>query len=149
MVSLQEIGIRYAQNIICYGSFNVLVNTAVASGTRFMSHIPTQARGPAAIAGAIYTLSCATCVEFLYDKSVFNHIQSYFLKSSNSNEEERKKAYDRTITICKIIHLTIATLATVIITPIVAKGLISHKEAFAFALINDFSTMALTKLFFS
>lgn len=139
MATLQEIGTRFASHTIIYGSFNVLVNICVASGTRFISHIPTQAYTPAAMAGAIYTLICATYDELLHQFAAPHHISKYFLKSQKPDYNEKKEAFDKAITVFQIIQLAITTLTTVLITPIITKRLISNREAFAFAMVNNLS----------
>ena len=142
MSTLQEIGKTYVQNVICYGSFNLLVNICLASGTRFITHIPTQPLIPAAMATGIHTLTCATSGTL--SDPFFIHIKNYFLKSPYPTPKEKEEAHDNAVITLNVIQLAIATLATIMLTPIVAKELISYREATVFAAINNLSTLAFT-----
>ena len=123
-INAGEAAEEYLGAIAMFGTPNVLINTCLAFGTRLISQIPTQAYKSAALAGVIHGSTFAAWFEVNY----------HFFPDMSDN-----KSF--------IIGFAIASLVTVFMTPALTQGMISHKKAFLFSIVNNLSTYALFNLF--
>ena len=133
---------RCGYNIFAYGLPNTATNICLAYGTRFIQHIPTQELIPSALAGTIFTVTCAlvSAMMTVKSKTINDSLKQYYPDTDKRNSALPK--------IYIITQLSLATLVTTIGTRAVASfagGLISYNAAAGFALINCFSTLAVSK----